>query len=197
MKKFALVLVTVLFAGMISACSEHDNESAIREPDIVQIRSICNLATLECCYHNVAKSVKSAGDGITHVGEKERKFWIEYTGTARIGIDLSKVTMRIDGENVMITIPEAELLSSSIKENELNEDSYILSEDGFFNKNKITADDQTAAIKDAQETMEESIRNNSALLLSAQNRAKDLIENYINQLGKISGVEYNIKWIYE
>lgn len=33
--------------------------------------------------------------------------------------------------------------------------------------------------------------------MRAQDRAKNLIENYINQLGEIWGAEYQITWIYE
>ncbi len=67
---------------------------AANEPALSQVRSICELATLECYYHNVAKSTKTKGTGLAHVGEKERKFWIEYTGVARIGIDMSDVNMK-------------------------------------------------------------------------------------------------------
>ena len=63
--------------------------------------------------------------------------------------------------------------------------------------NKITADDQTAAINSAQIKMSESVKNNKSLLLNAQGRAQELIENYIQKLGEISDTEYQIKWIYE
>ena len=45
--------------------------------------------------------------------------------------------------------------------------------------------------------MSESIKNNRSLLLNAQDRAKELIENYINKLGEISNIEYQIDWVYE
>jgi sorbitol-specific phosphotransferase system component IIBC len=163
----------------------------------MQIRSICNLATLECYYHNVAKSIKPADSGLAHIGEVDRVFWIEYTGVAKIGIDMSKVDMKIEDDCITIYIPEAKLLSISIRQEDLNEDSYITSNESWFNKNKITAEDQTTAINEAQEKMEESVKNNTALLMKAQNRAKELIENYIVQMGEITGVQYKIQWTYE
>lgn len=87
-------------------------------------------------------------------------------------------------------------MNISVEESTLNEESYISSEDGL-NSNKITAEDQTLAIENAQKEMEGSVKNNSALLLSAQSRAKDLIKNYIDRLGEVSGVEYKITWVYE
>jgi len=193
MKKLILLVVTMALSVSLIGCS-NQKEVVNKEPEITQIRSICTLATLECYYHNVAKSVKTAGEGIAHVGEVDREFWIEYTGVAKVGIDMSKVSMTIDGSNVEIKIPEAELIGKvDIEESGLN---YIFSNDGL-NKNEITVDDETKAINDAQKEMQESIKNNKTLLLNAQSRAQELIENYVVQIGKITGVDYKITWIYD
>lgn len=187
------LVVTLILSIVLCSCSKKENQPKL-EPDIVQLQSICQLATLECYYHNVAISVKSKGTGIEHIGEKEREFWIEYTGIARIGIDMSQVSMTVDGENITVTMPDAQLLSIGIDESSLTEDSYVTSQDGFWNKNEITAEDQTAAIADAQEEMRASVEANTALMTNAKERAKKLIENYIMQLGAACGVEYNIIW---
>lgn len=171
------------------------SESArVTYPDISQIRTICELATLECYYHNVAKSVKEKGSGLLHIGEVERIFWIEYSGVAKLGIDMSKVKMEMDGERVEITIPKATLLGLS--DYSFTEDSYISSDDGL-NKNPITAENQTEAVAAANEHIRQLFEKDDTMLLRAQERAKKLIENYINQLSEISGVEYEVDWIYE
>ena len=63
MKKIGLILMTVVLVTM-SACSKKQETKNIIEPQLEQITSVCKLATLECYYHNVAKSKKSAGSGI-------------------------------------------------------------------------------------------------------------------------------------
>ena len=186
----AAMLMTVFFAG----CSEVKKEEIVEEPEITQIRNICNLATLDCYYHNVAKSVKKAQSGIKGLGEKDRTFWIEYTGIARLGIDMSEVNMIVRGDQIEIAIPEAKVIKITVDKKSFNEESIIASEDGL-NKNKITAEDQVMAIQVAQKEMEETVMENSTLLLSAQNRAKVLIENYIKQLGEAAGINYQIKWV--
>lgn len=192
MKRIIIVMLLAIIMSVIPGCNINGVSS--KKPDLSQIRSICNLATLECYYHNVAKTKKEAGSGISHIGETDRTFWIEYTGIAKIGIDMSKVNMQIDGDTVSIFIPNAKLLSIDISEDNMN---YISNDDSWFNKNKITAEDQISAINDAQSNMAESVKNNSALLLSAQSRAKDLIENYIIKLNELSKTEYKIEWQYE
>lgn len=192
MKRIAIVLLITLLAGMIVSCSAENAAS----PDIAQIRSICDLATLECYYHNVAKSTKDKSSGLAGFGEVEREFWIEYEGVVKIGIDMSQVIMDVQNTTVTVTLPEAKVLEIGIANDSWNESSYIHSGDSWFNKNKITAEDQKNAIADAQTKMKETAEGNTQLLEQARSRAQKLIENYIKKLGDLSGVEYEIKWIY-
>lgn len=189
--RIRLIFLTIISIITLSACSE--KKVVENKPEISQVRSICKLATVECYYHNVAKSVKPAGVGLIHIGENDRKFWIEYTGLARLGIDMEDVTMKVGKDSVEINLPPAQVLSISIDEDSLNENSYIVSQDGI-NRNKISADDQTQAIKKAQDDMKENIMNNGALLINAQTRAQKLIENYIKQIGQSQGIDYSIDW---
>ncbi len=194
MKKRALLLGILLLSFVtVTGCGK---KAEPIKPELVQIRNICDLATLECYYHNVAKSQKTAGSGITHWGEQDRKFWIEYTGIAWLGIDMSKVEMEVSGENIRLTMPKAKVLKIGIDDATLDEDSFIFSKDGFFNKNKITVEEQTDAIQKAQEKMKETVAANEELILTAQKRAETLIENYINHLGDAAGMTYQITWEY-
>lgn len=163
-------------------------------PEIEQIKSICELSTIECIYNNVAKGEKTKGEGITHIGEKDRKYWIEYQGYVKLGIDMSRVEMEIDGDTVKITLPEAEIQSIGIIDETFTEDSVVSSSDSFWNKNKITAEEQKAIVADAQDTMKEEVKSNQAIMNKATERAKVLIENYINQLGSATGMTYTIEW---
>ncbi len=202
MKKYIAILIACIMSLSLCACAngagqaeKTETENTVSKPELSQIRSICELATLECYYHNVAKSTKTKGTGLAHVGEKERKFWIEYTGVAKIGIDMSEVKMDIDGTSVEITIPGAKILDKEVKT--IDEDDYISTSDSWFNKNQITADEQTQAVNDAQNEMVAAVEKNKALLVSAQERAKTLMENYVTQLGEATGVEYQITWKYD
>ena len=144
----------------------------------------------------MAKSVKSKGTGLSHLFEKDRIFWIEYSGEAEIGIDMSEVKMELSDNDITITIPKAQILTITVKPESYTDDSYVISTDGI-NKNPILPEEQAAAIKSAQDDMKESVLNNKSLLISAQDRAKQLIENYINQIGEISDTTYNITWNYD
>ena len=104
--KWILLLLVSLLVFSLSGCEKKPSadiqedisaEEGLRVqniPQIGKVKSICELATVECRYHNVAKSTKEAGTGVLHWGEKERTFWIEYTGIAEIGFQTKDIEMR-------------------------------------------------------------------------------------------------------
>lgn len=183
MKRVVVIALLLVILCSLSACAQKKTE----ELQVEDIRAICELATLDCYYNNVAKINKEA-DNIFQV---DRTMWIEYEGKATIGIKMSDVDIEVAGDTVSIKIPDAEVLSTDYT---FKEDSYIASSDGWIWPNKISTEDQEAGVIEGQEAMKEAIENNKALLLKAEERAKELIENYITKLGEASGEEYTIKW---
>ncbi len=195
MKKIKYMMLIAISMALLTGCEKKDMNK--RQPELSQMRTICNLATLETYYHNVAKITdKPVDPGLSGLFQrKDRTMWIEYTGIARIGIDMSKVNMKMDGNKVTISLPDAEILSIEV-DHDIDKSSYYYSEDNaLFFKNEFTAKDQTTAIADGQKKMRETIENNSQLLMQAQERAKNLIEKYIVELGNISDQKYDIEWI--
>lgn len=179
----ALACLLMLFA--LTSCAPKKIIDV--KPDILQIHNICELATLECIYQNVAEINKSK----THFTETDRKMWIEYTGIAKVGVDIEDIKMSVNGTVVNIEIPEPTVLSK-----EYDEKSFIhyANKDRMLDKNAISADEQNQAIAIAQNEMVKNIMNNKSLLNNSSIRVKALIENYINQIGELSGIEYTINW---
>lgn len=177
-----IVLILVIIFGLCG-CTQEKTVNISEE----EIRGICDLATLECYYNNVAKLEKEADN----IFQKDRKMWIEYEGKATIGIDMANVAIQVNGNNVKIKMPKAEILSIDYT---FNEDSYISSADGWLAKNEISTEEQQEAVVAAQKAMEQAIMDNKGLFVKAESRAKELIENYILKIGEVIGVEYVIEW---
>lgn len=209
-KLFVLLCVISLIAALTGcttggAAGAMDDGTAVKEealesrgkehvPELSQVQEICELAALECYYHNVAKSVKEPGTGVVHFGEKERPFWMEYTGIAEISFKSDLIKMEQNGQEIIITLPPPEI-TCKVDPDSWSEDSYVISKDQWIQKNPITAEDQTEAIKAAQADMQEMVENNPSILKNARTQARDLISNYIQQIGRAAGVEYQISWI--
>lgn len=189
MKKLACLLACAVLAGSFAACGG-SAEQITMEPETSQMKAICELAVMDCYYHNVAKFKEDAA-GILF-WQKDKHFWIEYSGVVSLGIDASQVALEVDDTLVTITIPEAKVLRCQVDSNELSEDSYIVAKDSA----RISAEDEVAAFAQAQADLEETAASDTALLSSAQQRAQDLLEEYVQNIGEAVGKDYTIQWVY-
>ena len=186
-KKIQMILVVALSCVMCFCGCGKEKQTV----DFSGIKSICELATLKCYYHNVAKLTK----------EKEvlwwdtsAELWIEYSGIVKLGVDIANLDMQVDGDQVTITMPKAEVLSCQVDQTSLNEDSYYTTREGL-GAEKINADDQTEAIKTAQENMLENVQSDESLLQQAQQRAQELLEQYVKNVGDAMGKTYEVSFV--
>lgn len=176
-----------------------DEEWADVQPQEIQIRNICELATLEVYFHSVAKAVKPVDSGVSGMGQQERRFWFEYSGYAKVGIDMSQVVITITEDTVTILIPHATIIGGiNIDSSSYDFDSVILEPDhsSLLNPNDITAYDVTQAVSEANDAVTEELSNDSGLMMRAENRAVELIRKYIEQISEYSNVEYHFEWGY-
>ena len=190
MKKLACFLACVALVGSLAACGGSAQETTMK-PEASQMKAICELAVMDCYYHNVAKFKDEDAAGI-FFWQKDKHFWIEYSGVVSLGIDASQVALEVDDTLVTITIPEAKVLRCQVDSNELSEDSYIVAKDSA----RISAEDEVAAFAQAQADLEETAASDTALLSSAQQRAQDLLEEYVQNIGEAVGKDYTIQWVY-
>lgn len=173
------------------ATAEQQEAQIEMEPELSQMRSICELAAVDCYYHNVAKYMEEDAEGILF-WKKDRKFWVEYSGVVRLGIDASRLGMQVDGDVVTISIPPAKVLGCKVDETSLNEDSFIVAKDSA----KVEAEHQTEAFKETQGKMEQLANEDTAMLNNAEQRVQELLTGYVKNIGSLVGKEYQIKWVY-
>ena len=193
MKRIIAILLMIASLLALCACGDASVPPATEEPQITQMRTICELATMDCYYHNLAKYYeKDAEKGILGLGKKDKKFWVEYSGEVTIGLDATLVALQVSGDQVTITIPPAKVLGAKVYSDSLTTDSYIIDKDSA----DITAEDQTRVFENAQADMLAQASNDHLLLFNAQQRAQMLLEDYVTNIGNAIGVTYQINWIY-
>ena len=185
------ILISAVLTLSLAACSDTEPAPVDMEPQTSQMKAICELAVMDCYYHNVAKYELKDAEGFLW-WTKDKNFWIEYSGVVTIGIDVSRVTVEVDGTKVTISIPAAEVLRYTVDSSSLTEDSYIVAKDSAA----IEAEDEIEAFSVAQADLEATASQDTALLASAQQQAQQLLEDYITNIGKATGKSYSIEWIY-
>lgn len=182
-----VILITLLSINCLFGCG-----SQKQKPDFSSIKSVCELSTLKCYYHNVATYEKNAHGLLKVFGSGYKKIWIEYSGIVNLGIDINKVDISEPDTNNVITIkiPDAEVQSTSLDKSTLSEP---LTDKGVFTK--ITTEEKTEALSSAQQNMKETAQKDTSLLAQAKEHAKLILQGYINNLGEESNEEYTIKWV--
>lgn len=114
MKKMITLLLALVTILGCTACGQKEEAPTV-EPDVTEMRAICELSVMDCYYHNVAKYFEEdAQKGFLGIGKKDKHFWIEYSGIVRMGIDVSLVKVEVEDMQVTITIPEAKVLKCTV-----------------------------------------------------------------------------------
>ena len=191
MKKIIPLLMSLFLVFSASACKNSEVESVEMEPDTTQMKAICELAVMDCYYHNEAKFKEENAEGFLW-WQKDKHFWIEYSGVVTVGIDASLVSIDVNEEEISVTIPKAKVLTCIVDSASLSKDSFIVEK----NSAQITAEDEVAAFAAAQDKLKESASKDTTLLASAEQRAQSLLEDYITNIGNAVGKKYTIQWNY-
>lgn len=189
----ALFLAAFMLLFCVS-CGKEPEPTTVIEPDEGRLKSICQLSVLEGYFHNVVK-YKKTNPSKFFLKRNDTNFWVEYTGIAKYGVDASKVTLEISGNEITITIPKAHMLYCKVDSTSLDENSYIVAKDSF----KVTSEDSKTALVQAQDELQKQAANYDALLSLAQQRAQELMEDYVKNIMTMSGKDetsYKINWVY-
>ena len=185
-----LAVFGLVVCMLFSACGKKE-EAPEEDLSLTQMKSICELATLKCYYHNVAKITKEKD---VLWWDTTAELWIEYSGIVKLGVDITNLDMQVDQNQVTITMPKAKVLSCQVDQTSLDKDSYYTNREGL-GAEKINADDQTEAIKTAQENMLENVESDDSLLQQVEQRAQELLEQYVKNVGNAMGKTYEVSFV--
>ena len=184
-KTWMLIVVTGVLC--LTGCGKETKTA-----DFSGVTSVCELATLKCYYHNVAKAeTEASGMFAKWLKTGYKKIWTEYSGIIEYGIVISQVTVSEPDKDgvVTVTIPDAQVLNVDVDEDSLGTP---LTDTGFLTS--ITTEEKTTTLAGAQEAMEQQAKENTEMLAQAKARAKTLIEEYIKNVGEGIGEEYTVEW---
>ncbi len=189
-KGLGLAIMATVCAIALSSCQR---EESMRQPDFSNYRSVAELATLDCYYHNVGVISMDGNDvfwGFTKWGAN--RGWFEYRGSVAMGIDASKVTIsEPDANNVVtIAIPPVEVLGTPrVDETSFSE---IYTENPLFS---INLREQTDALAVAQATMTKDAEDDEALREQAKEHAMRLLKEYVLNVGEALGENYTVEFV--
>lgn len=191
MKKQSVAAACVTALLLLTTACGKAEEPALPLPQEEQVKTICQLAVLECEYHNLAKFEQKDASKFLWM-TKDKRFWVEYSATTVLGIDVNQVSMELQGDVVNITLPKAQVLDCKVNGDSLSPDSYIVDKASA----PVTAEDEVYAFQEAQASLRQDVEADQNMLNLAQTRVEDLLRNYVNSLAKATGTEYQVEFHY-
>ena len=191
MKKQSVAAACVTALLLLTTACGKVEEPVLPVPQEEQVKAICQLAVLECDYHNLAKFEQKDASKFLWM-TKDKRFWVEYSATAVLGIDADQVSMELQGDVVSITLPRARVLKCKVNGDSLSKDSYIVDKDSA----PVTAEDEVYAFQEAQDGLQKTVEADNNMMNLAQTRVEDLLRNYVNSLAKATGTEYQVEFHY-
>ena len=192
MKKQSVAAACVTALLLLTTACGKAEAPVLPVPQEGQMKAICQLAVLECEYHNLAKYQDGQKVERFLWMTKGKRFWVEYSATAVLGIDADQVSMELQGDVVSITLPRARVLDCKVNGDSLSKDSYIVDKDSA----PVTAEDEVYAFQEAQDGLQKTVEADSDMLDLAQTRVEELLKNYVTSLAKATGTEYRVEFHY-
>lgn len=191
MKKQSVAAACVTALLLLTTACGKAEAPVLPVPQEGQMKAICQLAVLECDYHNLAKFEQKDASKFLWM-TKDKRFWVEYSATTVLGIDVNQVSMELQGDVVNITLPKAQVLDCKVNGDSLSKDSYIVDKASA----PVTAEDEVYAFQEAQDGLQKTVEADNNMMNLAQKRAEELLRNYVNSLAKATGTEYQVEFHY-
>lgn len=194
MKKYMKTIKQIVFVVIVAAISLTVGSfigGKQSKPEITsdlitqQLRSASELTTLEYLYTNIGKFENNIDFNGWNIPLTTKEFVLSYDGVIKAGIDLEALEVKVEGQKIMVTLPQATITSHIIDEKSIqlfNESKNIF--------NQISVQDYVDFTKVLKEEKELDLET-KGLLEQAQEKSKEVLTTLIDTL---TDHEYTIEF---
>lgn len=194
MKKYMKTIKQIVFVVIVAAISLTIGSfigGKQSKPEITsdlitqQLRSASELTTLEYLYTNIGKFENNIDFNGWNIPLTTKEFVLSYDGVIKAGIDLEALEVKVEGQKIMVTLPQATITSHVIDEKSIqlfNESKNIF--------NQISVQDYVDFTKVLKEEKELDLET-KGLLEQAQEKSKEVLTTLIDTL---TDHEYTIEF---
>ncbi|MFQ6861015.1 MAG: DUF4230 domain-containing protein [Beduini sp.] len=194
MKKYMKTIKQIVFVVIVAAISLTIGSfigGKQSKPEITsdlitqQLRSASELTTLEYLYTNIGKFENNIDFNGWNIPLTTKEFVLSYDGVIKAGIDLEALEVKVEGQRIVVTLPQATITSHVIDEKSIqlfNESKNIF--------NQISVQDYVDFTKVLKEEKELDLET-KGLLEQAQEKSKEVLTTLIDTL---TDHEYTIEF---
>lgn len=173
MRVLRTISLMTFAAIMLAGCTS--KEEMLQQ----RVQSMAASAELGTVEYTVKKIVKCDDKQTFAIGD--RKILFRSTAYLKAGVDLAGFTannVQIDGKNVTVTLPHAELLSFNMP---AEETETVFENYGFF-RSSFSAEEQNHILELGEKDIREDVPN-LGILQDAEQNVSDIFTAMLNQMG--------------
>lgn len=173
-----LVCLLIFYAGMRYASSSSEPE--ITSTTIVQeLKEVSDLTVLEYNYTKVGKFENSLQLNGWNIPLTTKSFLLTYKGQLKMGIDMSKIDVKVTNKTISITLPDVAFLSNIIDESSIE----VYDETtNIFNPIRI---EDYATFANQQKDLAEDEAVENGMLSEAATKAESAIRRFLTMVPQI------------
>ncbi|MCI8285491.1 MAG: DUF4230 domain-containing protein [Firmicutes bacterium] len=193
-KIVTLVLVLTAIVGLCFGvgflAGERQNGSVPELSAIVvqnQLEQVSQLATTQYNYTNMGQFSQSSNFHGIKIPFSGKHFIVSYDGVILAGVDLKKSEIKILGNTVTVTLPEAEILS-----HEINEDSLKVFDETKNIFNPITLENYNSFYREEKGKVENKAVE-GGLMVQAEEQAQLVVKQTLGPVAEQNEMNLEIK----
>ena len=183
MRKFKILLAIPIVLGfaLLTATSCTKEEEPLSKEDEIgeRVAKLAETAELGTVEYKVKKIVTTSDDQWYSLGN--RKILFSSTAYLKAGIKLEGFTtenVKIDGNNVTVTLPHAQLLSFNMP---ADETATVFENYGFF-RSRFSAEEQNHILELGEKNIRDDVPN-LGILQDAEKNATEIFKAMLTQMG--------------
>jgi hypothetical protein len=194
----AVLLTLCLAMVFTSGCSKQEKKIPLEER---KIKQISEFSTIKCKTHAYLEASQDETSWFIKIFNPDQAYHYiaEYDGEFSVGIDYQGLSFDEESNDVVVTISKPRIIDLNINNDTLADyPVLVFDEDRVYREQrKLPINEYSRMLAEAQKELKEYVEQNRLNFDTAEENAKQLITNYINQIAKLNNKEYHVTFKYQ
>lgn len=174
-----LIVVALIFFAGVSFANRHDEPVITSTALTQQLKEVSEFTSMEYNYTKVGKFENSLTLNGWQIPLTTKSFLLTYSGKLKAGIDMSLAQVEVSGKEILVSLPEIQILSNVIDESSI--EVYDETKNIF---NPISIEDYTVFATQQKEKVEDEAIENG-FLSEAATKAQDAITRLLMMVPEV------------
>ena len=193
----AVLLVLIGILVFLPGCKKAENQIPL---EARKIKQISEISTIKCKTHAYLEASKDETSWFIKLFNPDQAYHYiaEYDGEFSVGIDFKELSFDKETDEVVVRISKPHIMDLNINNDTLSDYPVLIFDEDrvYLEQHKLSINEYSQMLTEAQKELKKYVEENRLNFTVAEENAKQLITNYINQIAKLNKKVYHISFEY-